>query len=122
MEKELFTDLLNNPLAGGSTVGAALLGLLYFFYKAYLSLKSDSSTSDAITTSLNSQGQVITMLREEVARLSTQVKQLQDNASSHDNEKLQLSSKLSAAEQSLQECLKAHGAPPQGEGNGSNQE
>lgn len=107
MEAEIFRELLKNPIAGGGTIAGAMLAILYFVYKAYMGLRTDSASTDAVTTSLTSQTQVITMLREEVGRLGIQVQGLQDTIDRQSHERKVLVEQLTDTQQSLRECMQA---------------
>lgn len=104
MEADLLKALLSSPLFGGGTVAGAIVGILYLLRKGYMTLKADAATTDAMTTSLNSQAQVIAMLRDEVARLSAQVQTMQETVAKQSEERRKLMDQLIRAERELAQC------------------
>lgn len=101
MEDDLLKQLLSSPLFGGGTVAGAIVGILYLLRKGYTTLKADSATTEGVTTSLNAQGQVIAMLRDEVARLSQQVQHLQETVARQSEERRNLTDQLITAQREL---------------------
>lgn len=104
MDDDLLKQLLSSPLFGGGTVAGAIVGTLYLLRKGYTTLKADAATTDAMTTSLNSQSEVIKMLREEVARLAQQVKALQETVAKQSEERRNLTDKLILVQRELAKC------------------
>lgn len=104
MDSELIKLLTGNPIAGGGTVVGGVLALLYMARKAYNALKQDSATSDAVTMSLDSQTKVITLLREEVSRLSEQVANLQTNMAQHSEDRRHLTDQIVQLQRALADC------------------
>lgn len=111
MDSDMVTGLLSSPLASGGTIASSVVAILYFVRKGYLSLKADSATTEAVTTSLSSQTTVIQMLRDEVSRLGTQVQGLQDTIDRQSHERKALVDQLTDTQQSLKDCMQAQQKP-----------
>lgn len=78
MENELLKALLGNPIFGGGSIVAAMVGFCYYARKMYLSMKQDVASTESMTTNLAATKQVVDMLNEQVALLTKQVNELRD--------------------------------------------
>lgn len=104
MENELLKALMGNPIFGGGSVVAALIGMFYYARKMYLSMQQDSASTETMTTNLAATRQVVDMLSDQVTRLTQQVNELRDIVARQTEERRSLIEENLKLQRELDEC------------------
>lgn len=104
MEAEALKLLLSHPLFSGGTMVGALLGLLYYARKVYMSIKQDSANTDIVTTNIAATRQVVEILNDQVARLTQRVNELQDTVLKYTEERRALIEEVVKLTRELEQC------------------
>lgn len=104
MENELLKALMGNPIFGGGSVVAALVGMFYYARKMYLSMQQDSASTETMTTNLAATRQVVEMLNSQVEKLTQQVNELRDIVDKLTDERRNLIEDNLKLQRELDEC------------------
>lgn len=111
MENELLKALMGNPIFGGGSVVAALVGMFYYARKMYLSMQQDSASTETMTTNLAATRQVVEMLNSQVEKLTQQVNELRDIVAKLTDERRNLIEDNLKLQRELDECKEKSDAP-----------
>jgi len=95
MSEDMSTQWIGEILKGSPTaVGAGFLGILYFAYRIYLMIKSDTRSERQADQLANANQTMIDNLQKEVTRLASIVQVCQDDIGKLREDKLNLQSEL----------------------------
>lgn len=111
MENELLKAWMGNPIFGGGSVVAALVGLFYYARKMYLSMQQDSAATETMTTNLAATRQVVEMLNSQVEKLTQQVNELRDIVAKLTDERRNLIEDNLKLQRELDECKEKSDVP-----------
>lgn len=111
MENELLKALMGNPIFGGGSVVAALVGMFYYARKMYLSMQQDSASTETMTTNLAATRQVVEMLNSQVEKLTQQVNELRDIVAKLTDERRNLIEDNLKLQRKLDECKEKSDVP-----------